>query len=253
MKKKQLNSLESVEILGIKVNQVTYKKTLDILLFWLKDKKHRYLVTPNPEIIVHAQSDPQFAKILNSADLSIPDGSSLIWASRGRLATTVTGTDLMTQICQTASRQGWKIGLLGGTNDTVALTNRKLQKMLPNIKIVFAKSGGKVDNKGNLVSSQIIDQHKNIAIDILFVAFGFPKQEYWIAKNKDKFPSIVFIPVGGAFDYISGKVKRAPVALRKAGLEWLYRLITQPTRFPRQLRAAKFFYFALKEKISRQR
>jgi len=239
-------NLETVEILGIKVNPVTYQEAVKTIFSWLKDKKPRYVVTPNPEIITYAQPSFHFAKILNNADLSIPDGTGLIWASGGKIKSTITGTDLMLKLCSLAFKKNWKIGLLGGLGDTAKITAQKLKNLYPSIKIVYARSGGKIDKFGSPKTKLPLPNQK---LDILFVAFGFPKQEHWIAKNKNSFPAKVFIPVGGAFDYISGKFKRAPLFLRQLGLEWLYRLITQPHRLARQLKGTKFFYLVLKEKF----
>lgn len=237
--------MKEIKILGIKVNPTSYQQVVKIISRWLKESISHYLVTPNPEIITYAQSDPQFKKILNSAHLSIPDGKGLVWASKGKLKKVVTGTDLMLKICSLAPQKKWKIGLLGGVGDTSQKTASKLKKIFPNINIIFSSSGGQIDKKGNSRSKIPLPKSP---IDILFVAFGFPKQEYWIAKNKNTFPAKVFIPVGGAFNYISGKTKRAPSILRKFGLEWLFRLLTQPWRFKRQLKAVKFFYLVLKSR-----
>lgn len=269
-----------IKILGIKIDLINQKQAVEKVFGWLKESGKHYIVTPNPEFIMAAQSDTEFKRVLNAADLAIPDGSRLGWAYRMTQEKnifkkillfpfflfpikqviqfeTVAGVDLMEKLCEQAAEKGLTIGLLGGKNSVAEKTADCLQKKYPKLKVVFASDGPKVDNMGNVLSSTyygnktenskpIIHNTNPIPqVDILFVAFGQVKQEKWIAKNLDKIPVKVAMGVGGAFDYLSGSVTRAPSWMRSIGLEWLFRLVLQPWRIKRQIKLLKFITLLL--------
>lgn len=203
-------------ILGVKINDVNMSEALEIVHGWLKKSGKHYIVTPNPEFIMTAQKDLEFKKILNDADLSIPDGAGLKLS--GKIKNTVTGVDFMEKLVERSSDWGVTIGLLGGRDGVANKTFECLQKKYPRIKI------------------------DNASPDLLFVALGAPKQEKWITQNLPKLKVKVAMGVGGAFDYISGRVSRAPIGLRTLGLEWLFRLIVQPWRIKRQLKLLQYLW-----------
>lgn len=230
-----------VNILGVKIDDVLLNQAVSIVAGWLQKGGKHYIVTPNPEFIVAAYSDPDFKKILNKADLAIPDGAGL--RITGRIRNTTTGIDLMEALCERASKLGWKVGLIGGRG--VALkAAKKLQQRYPGLEVIYAEDGPEISVKGHGLSIKDKDSHNSYPIslntDLLFVALGMVKQEKWIVKNLPKLPTKVAMGVGGAFDYISGNVKRAPIWMRKLGLEWLFRLIVQPWRIKRQVNLLKF-------------
>lgn len=210
------------DVLGVKIDDITMAEVLERVKGWLSKSGKHYIVTPNPEFLVAAQEDLVFRNILNDADLSIPDGVGLKLS--GKIKNTVYGTDLMEELVAVANEKGFTVGLLGGSKGVAEKCRECLRKKYPKIKIVFAESGGEVDER----------------CDILFVAFGHIKQEKWIANNLRKMPVKVAMGVGGAFDYISGKIPRAPVWIRNLGFEWLFRLIVQPWRIKRQMALIKY-------------
>ena len=205
--------MESVDILGVKISKVDYQSAMRAVERFLADGRKHYIVTPNPEFIVRAQKDCQFCQILNRADLAIPDGIGL------RVGTKVTGTDLMIGLCELAAKKGFSVFLLGGRGGVAKEAAKRLKTQFANLNIVGTYEG---DSPGGIT-----------AADFLFVAYGAPKQEKWIARNLPKIPVKVAMGVGGAFDFIAGKRKRAPRILRRLGLEWLWRLIQEPQRLPR--------------------
>ncbi len=240
---------KKVDILGVKINPVTMDQALEIVHGWLKEKGKHYIVTPNPEFVMLAQKDSEFRKIINEADLAIPDGAGLKLS--GKIKQTVTGTDLMEEICKKAGDWGITVGFLGGKDGVAEKAKDCLQKRYPGLKIIFAGAGPEVDDLGNVLSIKYYGKDKVkkplihntypiIPVNVLFVAFGQGKQEKWIAKNLDKLPVKVAIGIGGAFDYFAGEVKRAPKFMRNLGLEWLFRLIMQPWRVKRQLALIKY-------------
>ncbi len=221
------------EIMGVKIDDINMEEAISIVQGLLKKTGSHYIVTPNPEFLVAAQKDESFRKILNDADLSIPDGAGLKLS--GKIKNTVTGTDLMEKLLYHAAENGLTTGFLGGKETIAEKLSKCLLKQHPNLKIVFAKSGGEVDKDGTMLVPQILPK-----MDLLFVAFGPPKQEKWMASNINKASVKVMMGVGGAFDYLSGETPRAPKFLRELGFEWLFRLLIQPWRIKRQLSLIKY-------------
>lgn len=223
--------MAKVNVLGINVDDVSLDEAVGIVEQLLKLPGKHYIVTPNPEFIVAAKGDPIFTKILNDADLSIPDGVGL--KLTGYVKNRVAGIDLMEKMIDLADQQGYSIGFLGSRGDSAQKVAIVLKNKYPNLKISLAENGGEAFSLTNLNISPT---------DILFVAFGHGKQEKWIVDNLSQVPVKLAMGVGGAFDVISGKVPRAPGWVRSIGLEWLFRLIIQPWRIKRQLALIKFLW-----------
>lgn len=201
-------------VLGVKIDDITMEEALKTVEGWLKREDKHYIVTTNPEFIVTAQKDRNFKKILNNADLSIPDGKGL--KITGDIECSIPGVDFMEALVKMATVGGFTVGFLGGGPGVAELCAERLKKKYPKLKVGFGKT------------------------DILFVAFGHPKQEKWIYQNLPKIPVKLAMGVGGAFDYLSGKVPRAPIWIRNLRLEWLFRLILQPWRIKRQIALIKY-------------
>jgi N-acetylglucosaminyldiphosphoundecaprenol N-acetyl-beta-D-mannosaminyltransferase len=267
--------MNAVNILGIKVNEVNEKQALELVANWLSGNQKKYIVTPNIEFIMVSQKDAEFKKVINNADLAIPDSGRFNWAlteleSNGlkkilfwplfffpkspllKKFPVTAGTDLMESLIKNAAENNWSIGLLGGKEIIAETLKHKLQKKYPDLQITYANPGGVIDRNGieiwenGEVSEQ--DKIKIPKTDILFVAFGHGKQEKWIAKNIDKQPVKVMMGVGGAFDYLSGSIPRAPKVWQQYGFEWLYRLIQQPWRAKRFLSLIQFTMLILNSK-----
>lgn len=228
-------------VLGVNIDDINMDQAVEIVEKWLRGKgpaspakrgeKH-YIVTPNPEFLVAAQKDNVFRKILNEADLSIPDGVGLKLS--GKIKNTVYGIDLMERLVSKAADYGFTVGFLGGAKGVAEKCAECLLQKYPKLKISYMISGGIVNEKGE-------SENKSLPkVDILFVAFGHIKQEKWIAQNLNKLDVKVAMGVGGAFDFLSGKVPRAPEWIRNLGFEWLFRLIVQPWRIKRQMSLIKY-------------
>lgn len=224
------------DVLGIKIDDINIDQAVGVVLNWLKKPGKYYIVTTNPETIVMAQKDPQLKKIINNADLSIPDGTGL------RLATDIvcntSGIDLMEELIKQSLDYGFTVGFLGGEEGVAEKAAKCLRKKYPKLKISFVTDGGEISKDGEMAVEVVSSKIPNT--DLLFVAFGQPKQEKWIVKNLPRIPVKVAMGVGGSLDYLSGKVQRAPLFIRKLGFEWLFRLIIQPWRFKRQLALIKY-------------
>lgn len=258
------------EVLGIKINDISVAEIVHTTEGWLKTGGKHYIVTPNPEIVVMAQKDEELKNILNNSDLSIPDGNGL------KIATDIVcnspGIDVMEALIKLSAEKAFTTGFLGGAPGVAEKTAECLQKKYKNLKVSFVSDGGEIDDNGEARSKrqeagnrkqetggkkQENAKEQTLAsgllppdLDILFVAFGPPKQEKWIAKNLDKIPVKVAMTVGGSFDYISGGVLRAPLFMRNLGLEWLFRLIVQPWRIKRQLALIKYIWLLTKHRLN---
>lgn len=272
--------LNTKRIAGVPINTDSEKIILEYIRKYLKKNgnlsiKDRsaginplMIFTPNPEIITASMHDDKLRKIITKAQINIPDGWGVCWAMKrlyGIKINRLSGVDLMQNLCRLSSEEGFRIGLIGGKARVALSTHECLHKIYPNLSIhdfsppelnVSAGElivGSHVQDSRKSYFRDLVEKMKTVRIDILFVALGCPKQEYFIqnvkvqmANVKSKKP-LLLMAVGGAFDYISGLASRPPEYIRNNNLEWLYRLIHQPGRLPRQLRGSEFFLTLLRE------
>jgi N-acetylglucosaminyldiphosphoundecaprenol N-acetyl-beta-D-mannosaminyltransferase len=192
-------------------------------------------------MVVRAHKDISFKKTLNRAQLKLADGVGLIWAAQVlglHIPERVTGTDMVENLCREAAVWPVTVGFFGGRGKVAEEAAECLRKKYSGLRVVYA------DNEWDPA------QIEGAKIDVLFVALGFPKQENWMAEHLGDGTFKIAIGVGGALDYISGNVSRAPRPVRKIGLEWFYRLARQPWRLKRQTALGEFVALVLKEKIS---
>lgn len=235
--------MNKVEILGVKIDNLSLQEVLEKVNQFLVSKNQHYIVTPNPEFLVAANKDRNFKEILNFADIACADGVGLIKAAKslGKRLQRVTGVDLVWAICELAEQKNYPVYFLGAPDLVAAATAEILQQEFPNLKVVGAESGGEIIDPRQ-TDLDLLNRINDAKPKILFVAFGQVKQEKWIFYHLDQLPSVkLALGVGGTFDYLSGVVSRAPAFLRHLGLEWLYRLIRQPSRWRRILKAVIIF------------
>lgn len=239
-----------MEILGIPIDDVTHEQAVHRLGLFLDGQTPRFVTTPNPEMIVQAQKDRRFMEVLRRSDLSIPDGQGLLFASwflGEPLRERVTGTDIVDDLAGLCAARGMSMFLLGGAEGVAEDAARNLIACHEGLRIVGAESGGVVERDSDSVwrsSRSAMRRLREADPHVLLVAFGQGKQEEWIVQHMDSFENLrIAVGVGGAFDFISGNVRRAPVRMRRIGLEWLWRLITEPRRAGRILRAVAVFPF----------
>ncbi len=270
---KKIDSLVKNTILGVGITNDKKDNILEFILNFIEKTPYNcYIVTPNPEIIVLAAKNPSFKDILNKAEIAICDGIGVLIAGNvlnKPLKERFTGVELIEKLCKRINNKTVSVGFLGGRGSVAEKTVECLQKKYPGLRVSFISSewdeGGFVANpesgemnpfsKGQ-VRQELRKTRKHDSsftlnsIDILFVAYGAPKQEVWMAEHLNKIPVRVMIGVGGSFDYISGKIPRAPKIVQNIGFEWLYRLIKQPWRIKRQLALVEFVWLVIKERFS---
>lgn len=227
------------------------------------------IVTPNPEMLLLARKDKHFNDVLNSAQIALPDGIGVVRASKllGRgIKGRITGVDFMEMLVKGVSldfekvtKRQASIGLLGGRGGVAKRTAVCLGKKYPGVRYYYY-DGDVVPGKFKFQIAKMRSSQEEVnggvlkpkRLDILFVAFGFPKQEEWISANLPHIPVVVGMGVGGAFDILSGEIARAPKVMQRAGLEWSWRLIREPRRIKRQIKLVLFPYHVLREKFNRR-
>ncbi len=243
--------MDKITVLGIPIDCVTWKSIDSAVLRLLEEKKQVFIATPNPEHIILAQKQHNYFTVLQHTDLNVPDGIGLVWAAKRILAKQgvfrpierVTGIDLMLYLCKTYGAH-MKVGLLGGLDGVASKAADRLRKLIPNVDIIALPyyEYGKAD-------TEIVQKIQDEKVEILFVALGAPKQELFISKYLNKMPHVrLAIGVGGAFDVYAGNLSRPPLWLQKLNLEWLYRLIQEPSRWKRQLKLVEFVWRILRTK-----
>ena len=239
---------EFSRVLGVKFNNITHTEAVSLLECFLEEDKCHSVYTPNPEIVMAARKDPEFMEILNSADLVVPDGIGVVIGSKfteNKLKERVAGYDLVQGLFNKIKNKSYTVYFLGGAPNVALEAKSKMENLHKGLKIIGVHDGYFNQEQEKLIINDI----KNKKPDILLVGLGAPKQEKWIFKYQKELPVKICIGVGGSFDGMSGKVKRAPKIFIKFGLEWFFRLLRQPTRFFRMLKLPLFLLVVLKEKL----
>jgi N-acetylglucosaminyldiphosphoundecaprenol N-acetyl-beta-D-mannosaminyltransferase len=236
-----------VNIFGVNIHNTTLVETVNLLDQYLKGDKLRVIYTPNTEIVMAAKDNKDLKELINKADIIIPDGIGLIYGSRIRklpLKERVTGFDTSIELLKLANKNSYSLYLLGGKEGVAKAAAENIKENYPNIRIGGFHhgyfKGSHLGLKKHPEEEDIINEINKVNPDIIFVGFGFPKQEIWIDSNKDRLKGRVIIGNGGVMDVLSGNSKRAPEIFIKLGLEWLYRLLQDPSRIKRQIVLPKF-------------
>lgn len=228
-----------MDLLGVRIDEVTMEQAVSKTEKFLTEDKLHFICTPNPEMVMIAQNDEEFKNILNSSDLSIPDGNGIVWASKkiGKpLSERVAGYDFIHKIFELGQDMDISFYFLGAKPGVAETAKDKIEEQFVGIKVVGIHDGYfSVEQEQDVL--EMINADKP---DILLVAMGAPKQERFIYKYRNKLKCKVAIGVGGCFDVISGEVKRAPNIFIKLKLEWLYRALTDFRRFKRLTAIPKF-------------
>lgn len=224
-----------VIIMDVPINKVTMEEASDQVVGYLLGNDQHTVFTPNPEIIMDAQKDPELMRILQEADLVVADGIGVVLASRilrvERLPERVGGFDLMQQVLNKIKDKDVNVYFLGSKPGVAKEAANNMRKTYPGINIVGTRDG----YFGPEEEPDIINEIKALKVDLLMVGLGAPRQEKWIDQHIEELGIKVGVGVGGSLDVMAGTVKRAPEIYQKLGLEWFYRLLTNPKRAKRML------------------
>jgi len=227
-----------VMILGIPFDNMTRKEFLKELYKRMNRKQKTFLVTANPEIVMYAQENKDYYELLMQADYIAPDGIGIVKASHTLgtpIKERVPGFELMLGLLEIADMEKKNVYFIGAKEEIIELTIEKVRQEWPHINIVGYHHG-----YFNHADPEMIEKVKETEPDMIFVAFGFPRQEKWISNYLSQVSSGIAVGVGGSFDVLSGKTKRAPRLVQSFHIEWLYRLIRQPSRYKRMSVLPKF-------------
>lgn len=213
-------------LLGVAIDSITQTDTFNLISQWLQEKPQqpKVVFTPNPEIIVYAQSRTDYLQLLNTADLNLPDGIGLVWFSQKHLPERITGTDILNKVIKESKQHHRTIGVV------LRKTGLTQTQDLPDMMLTH-------------------DRFEQIP-DVIIVALGFPEQEFWVKDHLRELSGCrLIMTVGGGIDFVTGKQRRAPLLFRRLGLEWLWRLLRQPWRWRRIVTATIIFpYLVLKQR-----
>lgn len=240
------------DISGIPVHNISEDDTVTAVERLIDAGGSHYAAVVNAAKIVAANKEPGLKKALAEADLVTADGMSVVWASSllGRpLKQRVAGIDLFERLVERAAGRGWSVYFLGASDESVRAVVERLTKDHPALRVAGYRNGYFDSSESVAIAGAI----KRSSADLLFVAMGSPKQEYWIASNLDLTGVRFALGVGGSFDHVSGLARRAPGWMQRSGLEWLYRLIREPRRLWRRylIGNSVFFWLILRQRFSR--
>lgn len=239
--------MDSIKIFGVKIHNMTFEEATEEVKGYLKENNLKVIYTPNPEIVMGAKEDNKLRELINRGDMVTADGIGLIYASKIKkrpIKERVTGYDLSIKLLEIANENNYSLYILGGKDGVAKAATENIKSLYPNVKIAGYHhgyfKGSHIGYEGHKEEISIIEQINSANPDIIFVGLGFPKQEIWIDSNRDKLKGKVIIGNGGVVDILSGNLKMTPEIYRKLGLEWLHRLIREPSRIKRQLVIPKF-------------
>lgn len=239
--------MNSINVLGVRVDDVSLQEAIQRAELFVQEPRVHQIATVNPEFIAAARRDPEFARVLAECDLNLPDGANLVRAAQ-RLGTPlrerVAGTDFVLYFSGVAAVCGWSVFVLGGRNGVGGQAAGRLQSRYRHLRVAGIFEGSPSEKEEAEIRARI----NGSGAEILYVAYGAPAQDLWIARNKNELQTVrVAVGVGGAFDYLAKRVRRAPRWMQEHRLEWLWRLMLQPWRARRQWALVQFTWWVWQE------
>lgn len=234
-----VNQVDSIRILGSRVHMVEIPDVVHVMARWIETEPHKchHVVNTGMHGIMEAHRDRRFKNVLNAADLLAPDGILVVLIARLRgftLEKKNTGPELMWEFSKIADEQGYKYFILGDTEDTLQLLDKRLREAYPSLRIVGLHSPPfrPLTPEDDETILRSINQAEP---DVLWVGLGMPKQDQWIHEHQDRLNVPVAVGAGASFKFLSGRVKRAPAWARNWGFEWLWRFSQEPGRIWRRV------------------
>jgi N-acetylglucosaminyldiphosphoundecaprenol N-acetyl-beta-D-mannosaminyltransferase len=222
-------AIKRINLLGLPMDKLSLDEVLDVIEEFIASGVPHQIVVLNAAKVIKAMADRELRDIILSADLVNPDGVPLVWVSkllRSPLPGRVNGTDLMERLVELASRKGYRVYFFGARQEVVEKVVDIYRKEYPALEVAGFRNGYFAPNE----EFNIVEKICSSKPDILLVAMGTPMKEKWVKRNLHKLNVPVCHGVGGSFDVVAGLVKRAPIWMQRAGLEWLYRIYQEPRR-----------------------
>ena len=227
-----MGNLPRVNILGVGISAINMEMALDLIDVWIKCQESEYVCITPVHSVMDCQRDPELRRIQNASGMTTPDGMPLVWLSRLHghdYVDRVYGPDLMLALCERSVEKGYRHFFYGGAEGVAEQLAANLQDRFPDLRVTGTYSPPfrplTEDEDGEIV--QMINESNP---DIVWVGLGAPKQERWVASHVDRLKAPVLIGVGAAFDFHTGRKPQAPQWMQRRGLEWLFRLMTEPGR-----------------------
>jgi len=223
--------IENRQIVAIRVDATSYRQAADQIIVWAGRKESRYVCAAPVSTVMEAYDDQTLQRMINNADMVTPDGMPLVWSLKMLgvpLATRVYGPDLTLAVLEGAARHDIAVGLFGGSQEVAALFGRRMGERFPGLRIVFNYSPP-FRPLTEEEDARVVGEIRRSGAQIILVGLGNPKQERWMALHKDSIPAVL-LGVGAAFDFLAGTKPQAPRWLMQCGLEWVFRLMTEPRR-----------------------
>jgi N-acetylglucosaminyldiphosphoundecaprenol N-acetyl-beta-D-mannosaminyltransferase len=230
-------------VVGVEISTTSYAEVTQYCRQWIEHRRNgeggssaRYICVTSVHGVITARDDEPVREILNQADIATPDGMPIVWALRSfglRSQQRVYGPTLMMHLCESAARNGHKIFLYGGREESLLALRERLLSMFPTLQLAGFYSPPfrpLTPEENEQVERQILDS----GAELVFVGISTPKQERWMAEHKQRFPGVVMVGVGAAFDFHAGRVRQAPGWVQRNGLEWFFRLVMEPARLWRR-------------------
>jgi len=247
-------------ILGVRISRLSKAEAIAWIERWVSEGGQKMIVTPNPEQVMMAQKDGYFRQILYGADLALADGGGLVWAGRVLqskvksqkstvLDERITGEKMMQELTRMAAKHGWKVFLLGGKPGVAEKAAEDLRFKIYDLRIRTSSGVKDIQHETEEERRRVIGEINRFRPDLLFVAYGAPWQEKWLARNLKYLDVKVGMVVGGALDMIVDPSLRPPKWMTNAGFDWLYRLLRQPWRIKRQMMLVSFVVAVLRRRF----
>jgi N-acetylglucosaminyldiphosphoundecaprenol N-acetyl-beta-D-mannosaminyltransferase len=238
-------------LLGVPIDPLTEAEAVDWVARAIVEGRPRVVISVNPERIMQARRDPEFGAVLGRADLALADGAGVMWAARRLghpLPARVPGVDFVRALAARGAAEGWRFFFLGGGPGVAEAAGRALRAAYPGF-ILAGTHSGSPDIANDAKTAEAV---RSSGAQVLLLAYGAAAEEAWLARNLGRSGAAVGMGVGGAFDFISGRARRAPPWMRKRGLEWLHRLSREPWRWRRMLALPRFVIRVVREGKTRR-
>ena len=244
---------ECFNILGVNIAVTNLQKACQTIEEWIRDRKNTYVCIAPVATIVSSQEDEEYRQIINRSGMNTPDGMPLVWLGKMKGHKDIDrtyGPDLILKFCELSQEKGYKHYFYGGTPETNQLLISKLHERFPDLNIAgyFAPPFRDACDRED---ASVLEQINSARPDILWVGLGSPKQDYWMYNHRDSLDVPVIVGVGAAFDFLAGVKKQAPLWMRRSGLEWFFRLCSEPKRLWKRylIGNIKFIYLITRDLI----